>query len=179
MAVLLALAQVVQNLVHVAQLDHHRVGNDEGAADVFHLLQVLDGVVLKIDLGRHLEPLHIDPPLGDTLFVDQVDGGHVLADRVLAVAAAAQGQGRGVGVVDVADSALRRGAVHDDTAYLHAHAVLVGNLHIAGVDNRGVAQAAQLQHGVGELEALFLILADEVGQHGAELLLAQRMIVAG
>ena len=40
--------------------------------------------------------------------------------------------------------------------YAHGNAVLVGNLHIAGVDNRGVAQAAQLQHLVGVLEALLL-----------------------
>ncbi len=53
-AVLLALAQVVQHLVHVAQLHHHRVGDDERAGDVLHLFQVLDGILLKIDLGGTL-----------------------------------------------------------------------------------------------------------------------------
>ena len=43
---------------------------------------------LKIDFGRDLEPLHIHSPFGDALFVDEVDGGHVLAHGVLAVAAA-------------------------------------------------------------------------------------------
>ena len=84
-AVFLALAQVVQDFVHIAQLHHHRVGDDEGAGDALHLFQVLDGILLKIDAGRHLEPLHVHPPLGDALFVDVVHGIDVLGHAVLAI----------------------------------------------------------------------------------------------
>ena len=54
-AVLLTLTQVMQDLVHVAQLNHYGVSYDEGAVDTLHLLQVLDGIFLEIDLRGNLE----------------------------------------------------------------------------------------------------------------------------
>ena len=176
MAVFLALAQVVQDFVHIAQLHHHRVGDDEGAGDALHLFQVLDGILLKIDAGRHLEPLHVDPPLGDALFVDEVHRRDVLGHAVLAVGAAAQRQGRRVGIIDVADGALGGRAVHNDSAHAHGHAVFIGDLHVAGMNDGGVAQAAQLQHLVGVIKALLLAVYNKVGQHRGKLFLRQRMV---
>ena len=96
--------------------------------------------------------------------------------RVLAVGAAAQRQGRRVGVIDVADGALGGRAVHDDAAHAHGHAVFIGDLHVAGVDDGGVAQAAQLQHLVGVIKALLLAVYNKVGQHRGKLFLRQRMV---
>ena len=177
MAVLLALAQVIQHLVHIAQLHHHGVCDDKRTGDVLHLLQILDGILFEIDFGRHFEPLHIDSPFRDALFVDEVDGGDVLTHGVLAVRAAAQRKGRSVGVVDVADGALRGRAVDDDAAHAHGDAIFIRNLHVARVNNGRVAKAAQLQHFIGVIKALLRALHLKIGQHGAELFLCQRVVV--
>ena len=173
-----ALSQVPQHLVDVAQLHHRLVGDDKGPADVGHLLQILDGVVFKVDLGRDLEPLHVDPPFGDALDVHQVLGRDVGGGGVFAEGAAAQGEGGGVLVVDVADATLGGGGVDDDAAHLHPLAVLGDDLRVGGVDGGGVAQAAVLEHLGGHLEALLLVLHHDVGQDGGEFLLGEGVVGA-
>ena len=142
--------------------------SDKGAADIGHFLQVLDGVVLEVDLRRNLEPLHVYSPLRQTFFVDEVDSRHVGSGGVASEGTAAQGQGRGIGVVDVTDSALRGRGVDDNTADLHGLAVLLAQLVVVTVDNRRVAQAAELQHLLCSLEAFLFSLDDEIGQDRGE-----------
>ncbi len=177
-AVFGALSEVIEDFIDVPELDHHRVGDDEGAGDVGHLLKILDGIFLEVDLRRNLEPLHIDSPLGDALFVDQVDGGHVGGGGVVSERTAAEGQGRGVGVVDVADGALGRRRVGDHAPDLHLLAVGVAELFVVGMDDRAVPKAAEFEHLLGLLKAFLGILDHEIGQNRGELLAGERVIRA-
>ena len=168
-AILLPLAEIIKDLIHIAQLYHGGIGDDESAGDILHFFQILNGIVFKINLRGDLEPLHVDPPLSQALFVNQVDGGHVGVGGIVSVAAAAQGQGGGVGVVDVADSALGGGGVGNHPADMHNLAVMTDQIVIGGVDDRRMAQAAHFQHLSGALEALLMGIHHIIGENGGEL----------
>ena len=175
---MLALAQIIEDFIDITELDHHRVGHDECALDILHLLQILDGILLKINLRRDLEPLHVDPPLGKALFIDEVNGGNVGGRGVVAIGAAAQGERRRVGVVDIADAALRRGGVDDYATDLHLLAEGLDDIVVGGMDHRRVAQAAHMQHFKRALEAFLHAVYHKVGQHRAELLAGERVFRA-
>ena len=174
-AVVLALAQIVKDFINIAELDHHRVGHDKRTLDILHFLEILDGILFEVDLRRNLEPLHIDPPLGKALFVDEVNGGDVGGRGVVAVGAAAEGERRCVGVVDIADTALRRGRVDDHAAYLHLFAVGFDDIVVGGVDDRRVTEAAHVQHFRCALEAFLRAVDHKVGEHRAQLFTGQRI----
>ena len=123
MAVFFTLSQVIENLIHIAQLYHSGIGDDKGALNALHLLQVLNRIVFKIDLRRNFKPLHVNSPLGDALLVNQVNGRNVGSRRVVAVGAAAQSQRRGIGVINVTNGALRGRRVGNHTANLHSFTI--------------------------------------------------------
>ena len=176
MAVIFALSQIIQNLIHISQFNHHGVGNDKRPGNIGHYLQILDRIFFEIDLRRDFKPLHIDPPLCNALFVDEIDRGHIGGGGVASEGSAAQRQRRGIGVVNIADSALGGRRIGNYAAYLHLLAIFYAQVVVVGMDDRRMAQAAQFQHGFGVLEPLFVIFADEVSQHGRKLLQAQRIL---
>ena len=170
-------AQLVDDLVDNAELLHDLIAHDDGLLDAVHVAQVLDGVRLEVGLGRNLEPLHVVVPPSDALDVDEVDCLDVAGHGVAAVGAAAQGQGRGDGVVDVAHAAEGARGVPDDTAGVHALAVLADQVTVVGVDGGGVA-GAMLQHGFAHLEGLFLVVGLQHGLDRSKLLHGQRLVLA-
>ena len=176
MAVLRTLSQIMQQFIYVAQFHHSGVGNDESSGDIGHLFQILNGIVFEIDFRGNFEPLHIDSPFCNSLDVDQVVGGDVGSGGVLAVRAAAQGQRRHVGVVDIADTAVGRRRVHDNTAGRHCAAVTVSHFHIAGVDCSRVAHTADFQHGLRSGKTFFFAIDYDHTQNRGELFFGQRHI---
>ena len=169
--------QLIDDLVNDAELLHDLIAHDDGLFDAVHVAQVLDGVRLEVGLGRNLEPLHVVVPPSDALDVDEVDCLDVAGHGVAAVGAAAQGQGRGDGVVDVAHAAEGARGVPDDTAGVHALAVLADQVTVVGVDGGGVA-GAMLQHGFAHLEGLFLVVGLQHGLDRSKLLHGQRLVLA-
>ena len=169
--------QLIDDLVDDAELLHDLIAHDDGLFDAVHVAQVLDGVRLEVGLGRNLEPLHVVVPPSDALDVDEVDCLDVAGHGVAAVGAAAQGQGRGDGVVDVAHAAEGARGVPDDTAGVHALAVLADQVTVVGVDGGGVA-GAMLQHGFAHLEGLFLVVGLQHGLDRSKLLHGQRLVLA-
>ena len=170
-------AQLIDDLVDDAELLHDLIAHDDGLFDAVHVAQVLDGIRLEVGLGRNLEPLHVVVPPSDALDVDEVDCLDVAGHGVAAVGAAAQGQGRGDGVVDVAHAAEGARGVPDDTAGVHALAVLADQVTVVGVDGGGVA-GAMLQHGFAHLEGLFLVVGLQHGLDRSKLLHGQRLVLA-
>ena len=104
-----AFFQVVENLLHVTQGLNNFVGNDKYPGDVLHLLKILEGVGLEVDLTRQFEPLHINSALGHALDVNQVDGGNVGRGTVATVGTATESQRWHVGVVDITNSSVGAG----------------------------------------------------------------------
>ena len=102
---------------------------------------------LKIYLLRCAEPQHVFSPLSNSLDVQQVLHAYVLRNRVAAPGAAAQCQGRKqLEVVQIADTALGRRGIDQDTAGLHSCCVHSCHLLFLGIsiniEGRGVAVAA-------------------------------------
>ena len=169
--------QLIDDLVDDAELLHDLIAHDDGLFDAVHVAQVLDGVRLEVGLGRNLEPLHVVVPPSDALDVEKVDCLDVAGHGVAAVGAAAQGQGRGDGVVDVAHAAEGARGVPDDTAGVHALAVLADQSLIVGMDGCGVA-CTMLEHGFAHLEGLFLVVGLQHGLDRSKLLHGQRLVLA-
>ncbi len=168
-------AQHVDHPVDEAQLGHRRVGDDGHPVHVGHVLEVADRVRLEVRLRRHLEPLEVVVAPADPLDVHQVDRRDVVRDGVRAVAAAAERQRRDERVVDVADAAVRGRRVPDHPDRLDPAAELLGELGVLGVDRRAVAQAVELDHLLGQLQAVLAGLGAQHREHRRQLLPGQRL----
>ena len=76
--------------------------------------------LLKVNLFGSTEPQHIFPPSCNCLYVHKMADTYILGNRVAAPAAAAQSQGGSQPeIVQVANTALGRGSIYQDTACLH------------------------------------------------------------
>ena len=97
------------------------------AHDVFEFVKS-DGqaTLLHIDLLRHSEPKHVFSPLRNRFDVDKVLDSDVFGHGVSAPASATEREGRTeFEVVQIADTALRRGGVDEDAASFHSGCKLV------------------------------------------------------
>ena len=102
--------------------------------------------LLKINLFRCSEPKHIFSPLRNGLDIDQVLDAYVLRYTVSAPRTATKGErGSQLEVVKVADTALRRGSVDQNTAGFHMRSKEVELFFFGGdvqVNRRGVTVTA-------------------------------------
>ena len=169
MAVLCPLAEIIEYFIHIPQLHHHRIGDNERSGDIGHLFEILDRIILKVNLGWNFKPLHIYSPLGNAFFVDQINRGYIGGGRVPSERATAQGQRRGIGVINVADGALGRGRVGDNTSHLHLFTVAFAQRGIIGVDDSGMAQTTKFQHLLGHRKTLFAVFDHKICQHWRKL----------
>ena len=174
------LVQLIGDVLGEARLEQEGVGDDEGLLAVVFGLELIQShghaALLEVHLLRRAEPQHVFSPLGNGLNVNQVLDTHVLGNGVAAPRAAAQGEGGSqLEVVQVADTALGGGGVHQDAAGLHGSLVL-GQLFLlrhVDVQGGGVAVAAVGDEVLGLLNGLVESLGLVHGQHGGQLLVSE------
>ncbi|MNM26516.1 hypothetical protein D3C81_369800 [compost metagenome] len=170
------MTQVVLNSFHIAQFNHHRVGNDRNASDVRHFGQVLSSAFFEVNLIRYFKPLHVHGTTIHPFHVDQVDCGNVLRYRVAAVGSAAQSQRRDVRVVNVADSAMRGRRIDENTSGLQTVGELHDNFFVVRVDSRAVAHASEFNDLSSALDTLISVLNFVASQNRAQFLSGQRVL---
>ena len=177
------LLEALLNRLGVAVGVEEVVGHDEHALAVpdFADLAERDGqtALLEIDLFRRAEPQHILSPNRNSLDVDKVHRTDVLGHRVAAPAAAAERERRGeLEVVDVADAALRRRGVDEDSAGLHPSLELCKLILIVAlleVNRRCVAIAAIGNELLGLVEGVRKILRTVHRKNRRELFMSKRL----
>ena len=172
----------IGDLLGEAALIEESVGDDERLLLIVDLMsEFLEGnseaSALEIDLFGSSEPQHIFLPFRNGFVIDEVLDADVLRDGVAAPRAAAEGERRRhLEVVKIADTAVRRRRVDDDTAGLHDGAealdLVLTRLDV-DIERGGVAKAAILDEAVclgdGVLEVLRLVHC----KHGRELLVRE------
>ena len=127
----------------------------------------------QIYLLRCAEPQHVFSPLAYGLDVQQVLAADVFRNAVAAPRAAAQRQrGNRVEVVQIAQTAMRRGRVDHNAAGLHAGGKLLQTLAIRNgvqINGGGVAIAAVGDQTFGLVQRIRKIGGAVHGQHGRQL----------
>ena len=174
------LVQLIGDVLGEATLEQEGVGDDKRLLAVVFGLQLVEShrhaALLKVNLLRRSEPQHILSPLGNGLDVDQVLDTHVLRDGVAAPRTAAQSKGGSqFEVVQVADTALRRGGVHQNTAGLHG-SLMLGHLFLLShidIQRRSVAVTAVSNQMLSLVNGLVEGLGMVHGQHGRQLLVSE------